>query len=144
MQRTSTPISLLICDIDYFKNYNDTYGHLAGDDCIKLVAQTIQQNCKRITDIAARYGGEEFGVILPNTTPDEAIRIAESIRKGVGARNIAHDTSEIKDIVSLSIGIASVIPGELTTPASLVSIADKALYESKHNGRDQVTLLATL
>lgn len=141
LQRTSSPISLLICDIDYFKNYNDTYGHLAGDDCIKMVATTIQQNCKRVTDVAARYGGEEFGVILPNTTAEPALDIAESIRKDIEARNIAHETSEIKDIVSISIGIASIMPDVQTEPSLLISIADKALYESKKNGRDRVTLL---
>lgn len=141
LQRTSSPISLLMCDIDFFKKYNDTYGHLAGDDCIKIVAKTIQQNCKRISDVAARYGGEEFCVILPDTSPEVAVQIAESIRKGIESRNITHETSEIKNIISVSIGVASIIPDMHTTPSLLISLSDKALYGSKHNGRDRVTLL---
>lgn len=141
MQRTSSPISLLICDIDYFKKYNDTYGHVAGDDCIKIVAKTIQQNCKRISDVTARYGGEEFGVILPNTSPEQAVKIADSILKEIELRDITHEASEIKKIISLSIGVASIIPDGHTTPSSLIQMSDKALYESKSNGRDRVTLM---
>jgi diguanylate cyclase (GGDEF)-like protein len=140
LQRTTSPISLLLCDIDFFKNYNDTYGHLAGDDCIKIVAKSIQQNCKRITDVVARYGGEEFGVILPDTSPDGAVQIAESIRKALESKNIVHETSEVKMTVSLSIGVASIVPDLRTTPTVLISMSDKALYDSKHNGRDRVTL----
>jgi diguanylate cyclase (GGDEF)-like protein len=138
--RSSSPIALLICDIDFFKKYNDTYGHLAGDDCIKIVAKTIQQNCKRVSDIVARYGGEEFAAILPNTSPEYARELAESVRKGVESQGIAHETSEVKDIVSISIGVASIIPEMQTTPSTLISIADKALYASKAAGRNRVTL----
>lgn len=141
LQRTSSPISLLICDIDYFKKYNDTYGHLAGDECIKMVATIIRRNCKRLSDVAARYGGEEFGIILPDTPPNGARKVAESIREEIESRKIIHETSEIKDIVSVCIGIASIIPDLQTMPALLISIADKALYESKNKGRDRVTLL---
>ncbi len=144
LQRASSPISLLICDIDFFKQYNDTYGHLAGDDCIKIVANAIQQNCRRATDVAARYGGEEFGIILPGASPEDACRIAESIHKGIELQNIAHESSTIKNIISISIGIASIIPDAHTTPASLIAIADKALYVSKSSGRDRVTLLQSL
>jgi diguanylate cyclase (GGDEF)-like protein len=140
LQRTATPISVLICDIDFFKNFNDTYGHLAGDDCIRSVAYTIQKHCRRISDITARYGGEEFGVILPNTSSNEAISIAESIRQGVEQAKIPHRTSTIKDIVTLSIGLASIIPDHHTTPSTIIALADKALYESKHSGRNRVTL----
>ena len=143
LQRTSSPISLLLCDIDYFKKYNDTYGHVAGDDCIKKVAKTLQQKCKRISDVVARYGGEEFGVILPNTPPEKAVEIAESIRKGIESRNITHEASDIKNIVSLSIGVASIIPDADTTSSSLILMSDKALYESKNSGRDRITLLRT-
>lgn len=139
LQRSSSPISLLICDIDYFKKYNDNYGHLAGDDCIKIVANSIQQGCKRSADVAARYGGEEFAVILPDTGPEDALRVAELICSKLEARHLVHEASDVKDIVSLSIGVASIVPDQHTTPSSLISIADKALYESKHNGRDQIT-----
>jgi diguanylate cyclase (GGDEF)-like protein len=140
LQRTATPISVLMCDIDFFKKFNDTYGHLAGDDCIRSVACTIQKHCRRISDIAARYGGEEFGVILPNTSSNGAISIAESIRHGIEQVKIPHRTSTVKDIVTLSIGVASVIPDHHTSPSTIIALADKALYESKLNGRNRVTL----
>jgi diguanylate cyclase (GGDEF)-like protein len=141
-QRTSIPISVLICDIDFFKKFNDTYGHLAGDECIRSVANIIRQHCKRISDIAARYGGEEFGVILPNTGSNEAKAIAESILHAVEGEMIPHRTSMVKKFVTLSIGVASLIPDLRTTPSSIIALADKALYESKHGGRNRVTLYA--
>jgi diguanylate cyclase (GGDEF)-like protein len=140
LQRSATPISLLLCDIDYFKNYNDKYGHLAGDDCIRTVADIILRYCKRLTDIAARYGGEEFGVILPNTPSDEALKIAESIRHEIELTKTSHETSPISDFVTISIGVATIIPHIHTTPSSLISLADKALYESKNGGRNRVVL----
>jgi diguanylate cyclase (GGDEF)-like protein len=140
LQRTSTPISVLMCDIDYFKKFNDTYGHLAGDDCIRSVANTIQKQCKRVSDIAARYGGEEFAVILPNTSSHDALLLAEAIRRGVEQEKIPHRASTINDIVTLSIGVTSMIPDLDTTPSTVVALADKALYESKLDGRNQVTL----
>ncbi len=143
-QRTSSPISLLLLDIDYFKKYNDSYGHLAGDDCIKIVATIIQQHCMRVTDVAARYGGEEFAVILPDTQENAAWNIAESIRKGIESSGITHKTSEMKNIVSISIGIACIIPDKNSTPSQLISIADKALYKSKTSGRDRITISSSL
>jgi diguanylate cyclase (GGDEF)-like protein len=139
-QRSSTTLSLLMCDIDCFKCYNDAYGHLAGDDCIRLVAKTILKQCRRTSDIAARYGGEEFSVILPNTNSNGALLIAESIRHGVEQLKIPHKRSPVKESVTLSIGIASLIPDLHTTPSTIIALADKALYESKLNGRNQVTL----
>ncbi len=140
LQRLSAPISLLLCDIDFFKRYNDSYGHLAGDDCIKTVAEAIQAQCKRLSDVAARYGGEEFGVILPSTRAEDAVAIAEAICHDIASRKIAYDKSPIKDIVSLSIGIATIVPDLHTTPCDLIKLADQALYDSKHLGRDRVTL----
>jgi diguanylate cyclase (GGDEF)-like protein len=142
LQRTSMPISVLICDIDFFKEFNDTYGHLAGDDCIRSVANIIQQYCKRISDIVARYGGDEFGIILPNTGSNEVKTIAESILHGVEREMIPHRTSMAKKFVTLSIGVASLIPDLHTTPSSIIALADKALYESKDSGRNRVTLHA--
>jgi diguanylate cyclase (GGDEF)-like protein len=139
-QRLSLPISLLICDIDYFKHYNDTYGHLAGDDCIKAVADTIHQHCKRVSDVAARYGGEEFAVILPNTDTEDAQTIAESIRHGIELLNLPHESSSVKSVVSISIGVGTMIPSIHTKPAKLIALADEALYESKSGGRDMVSL----
>ncbi len=140
LQRSSLPISLLMCDVDYFKKYNDAFGHLAGDDCIRIVAKTIQKNCKRVADVAARYGGEEFAVILPAAPPEDALAVAKSICKDIASMHLAHPDSEVKDIVSLSIGVASILPDTSTTPSLLIAIADKALYESKNGGRDRITL----
>jgi diguanylate cyclase (GGDEF)-like protein len=129
-----------MCDIDYFKKFNDTYGHLRGDDCIRSVANVMQKHCKRISDIAARYGGEEFGIILPNTNANEAASIAESIRRGIEQEKIPHKTSTTHDIVTLSIGVTSLIPNLETTPSTVVELADDALYRSKLDGRNRVTL----
>lgn len=141
LQRTLSPISLLICDIDYFKRYNDTYGHLVGDECIRAVANAILKHCRRDSDVAARYGGEEFGVILPNTDAACAMRIAESIRTEIESKKIPHSGSSVKEIVSISIGVASITPTEHTMVSKLIALADRAMYESKSNGRDQVTLI---
>jgi diguanylate cyclase (GGDEF)-like protein len=143
LQRTATPLSLLMCDIDNFKQYNDTYGHLAGDECIRSVANIIQQHCKRISDIAARYGGEEFAVILPNTHIKEATSIAESIRRAVELKKPLHATSPTRSVVTISIGVASITPDLDTKPSMLVRIADEALYESKHSGRNRVSTRST-
>ncbi|MEJ2407516.1 MAG: GGDEF domain-containing protein, partial [Candidatus Thiodiazotropha sp.] len=143
LQRTATPLSLLMCDIDNFKRYNDTYGHPAGDECIRSVANIIQQHSKRISDIAARYGGEEFAVILPNTHIKEATSIAESIRRAVELKKSPHATSPTRSVVTISIGVASIIPDLHTKPSLLVCIADEALYESKHNGRNRVSTRST-
>ncbi len=140
LQRTATPVALLMCDIDYFKLYNDTYGHLSGDDCIRAVADIIHKECRRVSDVPARYGGEEFSVIMPNTTIEQALSIAESIRIGLENKEIHHSKSPIKKTVSVSIGVTSLIPDRDTTPSRLISMADEALYESKKNGRDRVTV----
>jgi diguanylate cyclase (GGDEF)-like protein len=139
-QRLSSPISLLICDIDYFKRYNDTYGHLAGDDCIKAVADTIHQHSKRVSDVAARYGGEEFAVILPNTGAEDAQTIAETIRHAIELLKLPHGSSSVKSVVSISIGVGTMTPSIHTKPSKLIGLADEALYESKSGGRDRVSL----
>ncbi len=140
LQRTSTPLSLILCDIDAFKIYNDTYGHLAGDDCIRTIAATVQEYCKRNSDVAARYGGEEFAMILPNTGPTQAMAIAEELRLAIERKMIPHKHAAVKNVVTLSFGVASIIPDIDTTPSKLIALADKALYESKHGGRNRSTL----
>jgi diguanylate cyclase (GGDEF)-like protein len=139
LQRSSSPISLLMCDIDYFKRFNDTYGHLAGDDCIRLVASVIRNRCRRISDIAARYGGEEFAVILPDTNAEDALAIAESIRQELEAKKITHGNSSVKNVVSISIGVATITPTAHSTSEKLISLADEALYKSKSDGRNRVS-----
>lgn len=139
-QRASTPLSLLMCDIDLFKKFNDTHGHLAGDDCIKLVADSIQQSCNRVTDVVARYGGEEFAAILPNTDSAGAEAIAKSIQSGLAEKNISFEHSQVDSKVTISIGLVTVLPEIDTSPNDVIAMADKALYTSKHKGRNRITV----
>ena len=136
--RERSPLSLILCDVDFFKRYNDTYGHQGGDDCLKQVAEVIRQAVKRPADLAARYGGEEFALILPNTEAEGAVKIAEEIRSGLKALGLAHSGSQISEIVTLSLGVASVIPSNDSSWDNLIAQADKALYEAKDRGRDRV------
>ena len=131
-------LSLILCDVDYFKAYNDTYGHQAGDDCLYQVAQAIERAVKRPADIAFRYGGEEFAVILPYTEGQGAIRVAEEIHQQVRELQILHDASAIDQIISMSLGVSSIIPDTRTSPHTLIAAADSALYDAKSKGRNRV------
>jgi diguanylate cyclase (GGDEF)-like protein len=133
------PVSLILCDIDYFKVYNDTYGHQQGDDCLKQVASAFSRSVRAI-DLVARYGGEEFAVILPNTNAETALQVAQRIRFAIKALNIPHLNSQASDRVSISCGIACLVPSDISSPSQLISIADRALYEAKKQGRDRATL----
>ncbi|MBD2537334.1 diguanylate cyclase [Coleofasciculus sp. FACHB-SPT36] len=135
--REQAPLSLILGDIDFFKLYNDTYGHQAGDECLKAVASAIRRAVKRSTDLVARYGGEEFAIILPYTVVEGAIRVAEQIRAEVKALAIAHVNSQASQQISLSLGIASVVPTLESSPAMLISAADTTLYQAKAAGRDR-------
>lgn len=135
-RREEIPLSLFLLDIDYFKQYNDHYGHLAGDFCLQQVAQVLQNVIQRSTDLVARYGGEEFAVILPNTDIDGSIHLAEKIRQEVEALKVDHLESGVSSYVTISIGVASLIPIEYLTPKTLVFEADQALYKAKNNGRN--------
>jgi diguanylate cyclase (GGDEF)-like protein len=130
--RNKAPLALLMIDIDFFKRYNDTLGHLAGDDALRAVAQLLQNCCNRPTDIAARYGGEEFAVLLPDTTEEGAVTIAKNILSEMKAVNIPHPDSELS-YLTVSIGIAISTDGET---ASLLDLADKQLYLAKKLGRN--------
>ncbi|WP_199784679.1 diguanylate cyclase domain-containing protein [Nostoc sp. 'Lobaria pulmonaria (5183) cyanobiont'] len=130
-------VSLLLCDIDYFKQYNDTYGHATGDDCLRFIAQAFKQSVKRSRDLVARYGGEEFVVILPSTDSDGAFYVAQEIHKALEQLNIPHAASAVKHHVTLSIGIATVIPTPNMVPLNLIEAADQALYQAKANGRNR-------
>jgi diguanylate cyclase (GGDEF)-like protein len=132
------PLSLLLCDVDYFKRYNDTFGHPAGDRCLQLVARRIGDVLPGINDLAARYGGEEFGVILPGASLDEACRVAEIIRQALRTAAIPHAPGAGGRLVSISIGAACAPGSAVVTPASLVAAADTALYTAKQQGRDRV------
>ncbi|MEG4508092.1 AAA-like domain-containing protein [Microcoleus sp. F6_B4] len=144
MDRRGSPISLILCDIDYFKIYNDTYGHQRGDDCLRLVAQAIRRSLQRPADVAARYGGEEFAVILPETDASAALVVAEQIRAKVKALNIVFHPESVdglpNSVVTISLGIASVVPSEENDAITLLLAADEALYESKRQGRDRLTM----
>jgi len=130
------PLSLLMCDIDHFKKFNDSYGHLTGDQVLRLVAIAVKQNVKG-QDVAARYGGEEFVVALPNTALQSAITVAEHIRRAVMSKELVkRSTGEKLGRVTLSIGSAVLHPGD--TAQSLIDRADKCLYAAKRNGRNRV------
>ena len=135
-QIESSPLSLILCDIDYFKLYNDFLGHQAGDTCLKQVAQAISKTVRHSGDLAARYGGEEFAVILPQTTPENALVVAENIRLRIKELNIPHPSSSVSDRVSLTLGVSCVIPNSATTKQQLLVTADTALYQAKNAGRD--------
>ncbi|MFN6496092.1 MAG: diguanylate cyclase domain-containing protein [Nostoc sp. DedQUE01] len=137
LAREQQPLSLILFDVDKFKSYNDYYGHLGGDDCLIRIAQTVQQIIHRPADLLARYGGEEFSVLLPNTDLAGAIILAQNIHQGIYFRAIPHAQSDIKDIVTVSLGITSVIPTWDIKPDTLIASADKALYNAKQQGRDR-------
>lgn len=137
MMRENAPLSMILCDIDFFKLYNDSYGHLAGDRCLQQVAQRLREAVRRSADLVARYGGEEFAVILPHTPPAGALTVAEQIRKQVKGLNIAHRQSRVCSTVTLSVGVATMIPTCKHTPETLVGAADEALYRAKELGRDR-------
>ncbi|WP_413167657.1 diguanylate cyclase domain-containing protein [Capilliphycus salinus ALCB114379] len=136
LMRSQDQLSLILCDIDSFKLYNDTYGHQAGDHCLRQVAQAIQAGVKRPADLVARYGGEEFAVILPNTSLQGALRVAEEIRVRVRALGISHAKSA-HQCVTLSLGVASLIPKPSLSISTLIGAADEALYRAKATGRDR-------
>ena len=140
LQRTKDPLSLIMCDVDFFKLYNDAYGHQGGDDCLKSVAQALQENARRGGDCVARYGGEEFAVIMPSTEEKNAVLVAEKIRQGVEQKDIPHMKSTVAPHVTLSLGVATIIPDDLETPESLIKRADEALYRAKSSGRNRVVL----
>lgn len=138
MQRQQKCLSLILADIDHFKGYNDAYGHLQGDECLRRVAGALRAEVKRPGDLVARYGGEEFAVLLPATTVEGAVRVAEAIREGVRMLEIPHERSPVAPCVTLSLGAAGVIPrADSNDPAVLVARADAVLYEAKRRGRNR-------
>ena len=139
-KREKTPFSLIILDIDYFKAFNDTYGHLKGDDCLKTVASTLKKTLKRPGDFPARYGGEEFAVVLPNTDDVGAAIIAEELRASIERAGIAHINSLCADYVTVSLGVVTRFSEQAETPDNLILAADRALYRSKHEGRNRVNV----
>jgi diguanylate cyclase (GGDEF)-like protein len=136
--RSGAPLSLLILDVDFFKKYNDTYGHLAGDDCLRNVATTIRQFLRRPGDVVARYGGEEFACILPETPLDDAVTIAKALEQQIRSLGIEHISSDVAKVVTISIGVCCKPHGVIGLASALVAQADAQLYRAKHGGRAQV------
>lgn len=137
-RRGRSPLSLLMCDLDYFKQFNDTYGHQTGDSCLQAVAQAAKKVLKRPSDIAARYGGEEFALVLTDTDLDGASKIAQDILTAVRDLAIPHRASTIAPVVTVSIGVASAVPEAEEEAEAMVQLADQALYRSKRDGRNRV------
>lgn len=138
LARLQDSLAVAICDVDAFKAYNDTYGHPTGDDCLRQVADVLQQVLKRPADLVARFGGEEFLAIMPHTNAKGAQHVAETMRQMLLKRAIPHAQSPAGDCVTLSIGVAAVVPHASASVARLVEAADRALYEAKQTGRDRV------
>ncbi|AZZ92896.1 diguanylate cyclase [Hahella sp. KA22] len=137
-KRNGHPLSLLMLDVDYFKKFNDRYGHIAGDECLKLVAGCMKQVLQRPDDLPARYGGEEFACILPETKAAGACQLGRELEASIRALGIEHQASEIADVVTVSIGVAEIYPIRHTEVVDLIKEADQQLYAAKQAGRGRV------
>ncbi len=136
--RDRTPLSLVLCDLDYFKQFNDRYGHQRGDECLKAFARTLESFCRRGGDLAARIGGEEFALLLPNTEHGAALTLSERVRAGFDDLGITHEGSQVSDHATASFGVATAVPASLDVGAELFGAADQALYRAKGAGRNRV------
>ncbi|WP_339487409.1 PleD family two-component system response regulator [Pseudomonas sp. EL_65y_Pfl2_R95] len=136
--REQSQLSLVMIDVDYFKVYNDQFGHVAGDDVLRRVGTALAESCTRSSDLAARYGGEEFAMVLPGTSPGGARLQAEKVRRAVEALDIPHCRPEAGSPVTVSIGVATIVPAAGGNLLALVEKADNGLYLAKNNGRNQV------
>jgi diguanylate cyclase (GGDEF)-like protein/PAS domain S-box-containing protein len=136
-RRSKTPISLILCDIDYFKKFNDHYGHPAGDSCLSQVALVLQSCFMRAGEVVARYGGEEFAVVLPTITDEQCRNLCNTLQARIAEMGIPHEQSDVSKYVTLSVGVATVIPDEQCNSESLVTLADTALYQAKETGRNR-------
>lgn len=139
-QRNSLPLSLILLDIDYFKQYNDHYGHVRGDDCLKSVGQALSGAAVRPRDLLARYGGEEFVLLLPETDAQAAAQVAERCRQLIRGQNIQHAHSQVAPLLTISLGVGTLIPGPLDQPQAFLERVDRLLYKAKHQGRNQAVL----
>jgi len=137
-RRTQTLLHLVMCDIDHFKAYNDTYGHLQGDVCLRKVAEILQTSVHRPPDLVARYGGEEFVIILPNTTAAGTQHVVQHLQQTIQQAQLPHCSSPTAHYVTISFGIAGLVPAIDNRPEDLIALADQALYEAKAQGRDTV------
>ena len=138
--RSQYPISVLMADVDFFKKYNDAYGHLAGDECLRSIAAILKGVARRPGDLAARFGGEEFVVVLSMINSENAVSIAEKIRRQVEGLKLPHERSKIGDFVTISIGVVSAVPSNNMTSIDFIKCADEALYKAKGEGRNRVVI----
>ena len=136
--RARSAMTVVMLDVDFFKRFNDTHGHLTGDECLRRVAAALQTVARRPSDLAARYGGEEFAVVLSGTSQETALAIAESIRSNIEALRILHEASPVSQYVTVSVGVAVAKPDDGGTPELLIFTADEALYRAKAEGRNRV------
>jgi diguanylate cyclase (GGDEF)-like protein len=139
-RRQRAPLGVALVDVDHFKQYNDRYGHQMGDECLRSVAHALAQCSRRPGEVVARYGGEEFVVLLPSTNVDAVLRFGQWICAHIEALQLPHDASTAGRNVTISVGLCSVTPGPDDTPARLLDVADKALYEAKRAGRNRSTM----
>ncbi len=138
--RNHYPLSIVFFDIDFFKKYNDYYGHLAGDECLRKVGKALNESIQRAGDLVARYGGEEFIVVLPLTSQVDAAKVGERVRKNINDLMVRHHMSEVSEYVTVSVGVATVIPDNDMASESLIARADVALYQAKKKGRNMVVM----
>lgn len=138
--RSRQPLAIIMLDIDYFKPYNDRYGHQAGDECLRAVAQVLQTSARRAGDLVARYGGEEFVVVAADADDNTARELAETMRRSVERLAMPHEVSDVARVVTISLGIAVVVPSEHMQAARLLHLADDALYRAKKEGRNRVAV----
>jgi len=135
-RRNIQPLSLIMIDIDYFKQYNDHYGHIQGDDCLKRVALTLSSAATRARDFFARFGGEEFVLVLPETDADAAKKVAERCRSLIFKEQIPHEKSQVSQILTISVGVGTIVPSHQDEPLAFIEKVDKRLYQAKQNGRN--------
>lgn len=140
LTREQKPLSLILCDVDHFKAYNDTYGHQQGDRCLQKVAQILRKSTRRPADLAARYGGEEFAIILPNTDLQGALFIAKNIKQELAQKQLPHSQSSVSQYVTCSMGISTIVPNSQQTANTMIEMADKLLYQAKNAGRNQIAV----
>lgn len=140
LAQNQQPLSLILCDVDFFKLYNDAYGHPAGDECLRDIACAIRQTVKRASDLVARYGGEEMAVVLPNTDATGALTLAQTIGDRIRSLRLPHEGSKVSQYVTLSLGVACHLPQANLSCDVLIADADAALYEAKRTGRDRALL----
>jgi diguanylate cyclase (GGDEF)-like protein len=140
--QVSSPITVLMIDVDYFKDYNDYYGHQKGDECLRIISKILKENLQRPNDGIFRYGGEEFVIVLPNTSARDAELVGEALRAAIFSAGLPHERSKTSSCVTVSIGAGTMVPGSQSDSSELVELADQALYVAKNSGRNKVVSVA--